>query len=146
MHGGMISRFCAWLSSSVVSLPLMKGKITLLFLLLLTAGVAEAKKLYVEMEYRKNSIWLDDGSNKRPQAVKDADGAVLKFRSLIGALNYMSLQGWDFVEAKSITSGSGYVGSYGGFSSTDSRIYYIFCKEVLEEELQAVVESSYRDY
>ncbi len=57
----------------------------------------------------------------------------------------MSLQGWDLVETKSITSGSGFVGAYGGASSTNTKVYYIFCKEVTEEELQQVVSNSYKE-
>lgn len=45
------------------------------------------------MEFHKNSIKLDDGTNKKRQPIKDEDGKDLKFISLIGALNYMSLQG-----------------------------------------------------
>ena len=82
------------------------------------------------MEFHKNSIKLDDGSNKKPQHIKGKDGKDLKFTSLIGALNYMSLQGWELVDTKSITSGSGYVGAYGGASSTNTKVYYIFSKYV----------------
>lgn len=42
----------------------MKKLLVLCFLLLLTSQLVNAKKLYVEMEYKKNSIRLDDGSNK----------------------------------------------------------------------------------
>lgn len=73
----------------------MKKLLMLCFLLLLTSQLVNAKKLYVEMEYKKNSIRLDDGSNKKPQTIKGSDGEYLKFNSLIGALNYMSLQGWN---------------------------------------------------
>lgn len=96
------------------------------------------------MEYRKNSIRLDDGSNKKPQTIKGNDGKDLKFNSLIGALNYMSLQGWELVETKSVTKGGGYVGAYGGASSTSTTVYYIFSREVSDEELEAIVNNSYK--
>lgn len=97
------------------------------------------------MEFHKNCIKLDDGTNKKRQAIKDENGKDLKFTSLIGALNYMSLQGWDLVDTKSVTSGSGYVGAYGGASSTNTKVYYIFSKDVSEEELQEAVDNSYKE-
>ncbi len=121
-------------------------KIFLLFMLAIFAcSNLQAKKLFVEMEFHKNSIKLDDGSNKKRQALKDKDGKDLKFTSLIGALNYMSLQGWELVDTKSVTSGSGYVGAYGGASSTNTKVYYIFSKDVTDEELEQVVNNSYKD-
>ena len=105
----------------------------------------QAKKVFVEMEYKKNSIKLDDGSNKKAQTLKDENGNDLKFISLIGALNYMSLQGWELLDTKSVTSGAGYVGAYGGASSTSTKVYYIFFKEVSDEELQDIVSKSYKE-
>ena len=108
---------------------------------LMAASIFEAKKLFVEMEYHKNCIKLDDGSNKKRKPIKDVSGKDLKFTSLIGAINYMSLQGWELVETKSVTKGAG----YNGVSSTDTKVYYIFCKEVSDEELEAIVANSYKD-
>ncbi len=122
----------------------MRKVLVLLGALLLTTQLVCAKKLYVEMEYKKNSIKLDNGTNRKPQTVKGTDGKDLKFNSLIGALNYMSLQGWELVDTKSITSGGGFVGAYGGASSTSTTVYYIFCKDVLDEELEEAVANSYR--
>lgn len=121
----------------------MKKLLILCSLLLLTSQLVNAKKLYVEMEYKKNSIRLDDGSNKKPQTIKGNDGEDLKFNSLIGALNYMSLQGWELVETKSVIKG-GYIGAYGGASSTSTTVYYIFCREVTDEELEEIVNDSYK--
>lgn len=123
----------------------MKTLLVLFSLFLLTSQIVNAKKLYVEMEYKKNSIRLDDGSNKKPQIIKGNDGKDLKFNSLIGALNYMSLQGWELVETKSVTKGSGYVGAYGGASSTSTTVYYIFSREVSDGELEAIVNNSYKE-
>lgn len=122
----------------------MKKVLVLLGTLLLITQLVCAKKLYVEMEYKKNTIKLDDGTNKKPKTVKGTDGKDLKFNSLIGALNYMSLQGWELVDTKSVTKGGGYVGVYGGASSTSTTVYYIFCKEVSDEELKEAVANSYR--
>lgn len=119
---------------------MMKNIFVLLLLLLANTNV-HAKKLFVEMEFHKNSIKLDDGSNKKRQPIKGADGKDLKFTSLIGALNYMSIQGWELVDTKSVTQG----GTYGGYGSTDTKVYYIFSKDVPDEELEQIVNNSYKD-
>ena len=123
----------------------MKKLFLLLIVSLFACSNVQAKKLFVEMEFHKNSIKLDDGSNKKRQAIKGDDGKDLKFTSLIGALNYMSLQGWELVDTKSVTSGSGFVGAYGGASSTSTKVFYIFSKDVTDEELEQVVNNSYKD-
>lgn len=77
----------------------MIKKILILFIIAsFVCSNIQAKKLFVEMEFHKNTIKLDDGSNKNRQAIKGADGKDLRFKSLISALNYMSLQGWELVE------------------------------------------------
>lgn len=123
----------------------MKKSLILFIIAFLACSNMQAKKLFVEMEFHKNSIKLDDGSNNKRQAIKGEDGKDLKVTSLIGALNYMSLQGWELVDTKSVTSGSGYVGVYGGASSTSTKVYYIFSKDVSDEELEKVVNNSFKD-
>ena len=123
----------------------MKRFIFTILVTLFCLNFMQAKKVFVEMEYNKNSIKLDDGSSKKAQTLKDENGNDLKFISLIGALNYMSLQGWELLDTKSVTSGAGYVGAYGGASSTSTKVYYIFFKEVSDEELQDIVSKSYKE-
>jgi len=104
-----------------------------------------AKKIFVEMEYHKNCIKLDDGTNKKPQKVKDENGKDLKFISLIAAINYMSLQGWELVGTApggGSTSGVA-IGNY-MYASSDSKVYYLFSKEVSDEELQEAVNNGYK--
>lgn len=111
----------------------------LIFTILVTLfcfNFMQAKKVFVEMEYNNNSIKLDDGSNKKVQTLKDENGNDLKFVSLIGALNYMSLQGWELLNTKTMT--------YGISGMTNSKVYYIFFKEVSDEELQDIVNKSYK--
>ncbi|MCM1070813.1 MAG: hypothetical protein NC210_01125 [[Clostridium] fimetarium] len=108
-------------------------------------GTVYANKRFVEMEYHKNRIKLDDGTNNKPQVLKDETGTELKFKSLVGALNYMTLQGWELVDTKSVTSGSGHVGAYGGSSSTGTKVYYIFQKETADTELSEIVNKSFKD-
>ena len=123
----------------------MKKLIFTILATLFCFNFMQAKKVFVEMEYNKNSIKLDDGSSKKAQTLKDENGNDLKFISLIGALNYMSLQGWELLDTKSVTSGAGYVGAYGGASSTSTKVYYIFFKEVSDEELKDIVSKSYKE-
>lgn len=123
----------------------MKKTLLLFVIALFSFQVIEAKRIFVEMEFHKNRIKLDDGTNKKRQPLKDEEGNDLKFISLIGALNYMSLQGWDLIDTKSVTKGSSYVGTYGGGGSTDTKVYYIFSKEVSEEELEEAVKNSYKE-
>ena len=123
----------------------MKKLILFIVLAILSCNFVEAKKIFVEMEFHKNTIKLDDGTNKKRQPLKDENGKNLKFTSLIGAMNYMSLQGWELLDTKSVTKGSGFVGAYGGASSTDTKVYYIFCKEVTDEQLQEAVENRYKE-
>lgn len=119
----------------------MKKLIFLLLAIIFACSSIHAKKLFVEMEFHKNSIKLDDGSNKKRQAIKGEDGKDLKFTSLVGALNYMSLHGWELVDTKSIIQG----GTYGGSGGTDTKVYYIFAKEVSDEELKEIVDNSYKE-
>ena len=123
----------------------MKRILLTLSVLIFAFSSLQAKKIFVEMEFHKNCIKLDDGTNKKAQTLKDENGKELKFTSLIGAMNYMSLQGWDLVDTKSVTSGAGYVGAYGGASSTSTKVYYIFSKDVSDEELQQAVDNSYKE-
>ncbi len=123
----------------------MKKILLIGLLFILPSQFIEAKKMFVEMEFSKNCIKLDDGTNKKRQPVKDADGNDLKFTSLVGALNWMSLQGWELLDTKSVTSGGGYVGTYGGASSTSTKVYYIFCKDVADETLEEAVSKSFKN-
>lgn len=43
--------------------------------------------------------------NRRDTQIKGADGKLLSFNSMIDALNFMSANGYDFVQAYTVTSG-----------------------------------------
>ena len=118
----------------------------LLLLALFAAGCfnqVEAKKQFVEMEFYKNTIQIDNGASERRHTLTDADGKALKFKSLAAALNYMSLQGWELVDTKSVTTGSGSITNYGGSSSTKTAVYYLFSKDVSDGELAEAVRNGY---
>lgn len=115
------------------------------FALVLAFQIMPAKRVFVEMEYNKNSIKIDYGTDKKVEKLKGDDGKDLKFISLIGALNYMSLLGWELIGATSSSSSS--VGIIVGgvvASSSDAKTYFIFSKEVPDEELQEIVDNSYK--
>lgn len=101
----------------------------------------DAKKIFVEMEFHKSRIRIDDGTNKESQPLRDEQGNDLKFISLAGALNYMSLLGWELIDTKSVTKGD----VAAGYGDTDTKVYYIFSKEVSDEELEEAVKNSYKE-
>ena len=118
----------------------------LLLLALFAAGCfnqVEAKKQFVEMEFYKNTIQIDNGASQRRHTLTDADGKALKFKSLAAALNYMSLQGWELVDTKSVTVGSGQSTQERGYSSMGTTVYYLFSKDVADEELAEAVRNGY---
>ena len=118
----------------------------LLLIALLAVGCfnqVEAKKQFVEMEFYKNTIQIDNGASERRHTLTDADGKALKFKSLAAALNYMSLQGWELVDTKSVTVGSGKIYNNEGRSSTNTTVCYLFAKDVAVEELAEAVRNGY---
>jgi hypothetical protein len=98
------------------------ASITLGLAALLTAGVAFAKSEEVKRteEYcmvvatsnllgTKVSISVDKGQEvklfRNTGAVKDDEGKLKKFNTVVDALNYMNEDGWEFVDAYSVTVG-----------------------------------------
>lgn len=96
--------------------------ITLGLAALLTAGVAFAKSEEVKRteEYcmvvatsnllgTKVSISVDKGQEvklfRNTGAVKDDEGKLKKFNTVVDALNYMNEDGWEFVDAYSVAVG-----------------------------------------
>ena len=118
----------------------------LLLIALLAVGClnhVEAKKQFVEMEFYKNTIQIDNGASERRHTLTDTDGKALKFKSLAAALNYMSLQGWELVDTKSVTVGSGQSNKERGYSSMGTTVYYLFSKDVSDGELAEAVRNGY---
>lgn len=57
---------------------------------------------------RKLTVVLNYGQDIKPfsdQRIKDDEGKVKSFNNMIDALNYMADQGWEFVQAYTITIG-----------------------------------------
>jgi hypothetical protein len=122
----------------------MKRIIILLSVIILACGFASAKKIFVEMRFHNNCIDIDDGTSKKWQTIKNEEGKNLKFISLTGALNYMSLQGWELVDIKTVTKGEGVIDAYGGRAYTGTNVYYLFSREVSDDELSEAVNKSYK--
>jgi len=124
----------------------MKRLICLLSVILaIGMGSVYAKKIFVEMEYDNHRIKLNDGLSDKFHKVKNEDGKDIKFNSIIGALNYMSLQGWELIGNRD-ENGTGTSFHYGTVSTmlSDSKCYYIFCKDVSDEEIKSIVERGFR--
>lgn len=61
----------------------------------------------------KVTIVVDYGQQRKffsDMRVRDANGDVQKFNSMVDALNYMGKDGWEFVQAYVVTIGSGLTG------------------------------------
>ncbi len=66
----------------------------------LGASGAFSSKVTITIDYGDaKSVWKDN-------RVKNEDGSVKKFNSMIDALNYMGAEGWKLVNAFPVTSGN----------------------------------------
>ena len=57
-------------------------------------------KITVTIDYGQEAKWFSD------QRVKDESGKTVKFNSMVDALNYMAVDGWEHVQAYAITTGN----------------------------------------
>jgi hypothetical protein len=61
-----------------------------------------SSKVSIAVDFgQETSFWHSQG-----QTIKDNSGKVMNFNSVIDALNYMSSQGWLFVNAYALTEGT----------------------------------------
>lgn len=59
-----------------------------------------SREVTIAIDYgQERSYWSDN-------RLKDENGKVQSFNSMIDALNYMGVQGWEFVQAHAITIGN----------------------------------------
>lgn len=61
------------------------------------SGKMLSSKLTIRLDIGEESGWF--GHSK----LKDDSGKVIKFNSIVDALNYMGDQGWEFVQAYTVT-------------------------------------------
>ena len=59
------------------------------------------KKVEITIDFGQEKGWVESLTGENP--LKDTTGKIIKFNSMIDALNHMSKQGWLFVNAYSIT-------------------------------------------
>ena len=65
-------------------------------------------KVKINVDYGQAvNIWKANANR-----LKDEEGKVIKFNSMIDALNYMGSQGWEFVQAYAVSNGNGLVYHY----------------------------------
>lgn len=116
----------------------MKSSIMLAVLLIGTFHVycQEEKFVYCQIVGTGNllgtkvTITVDYGDPQRwanPNWIKNDEGKVQKFNSMIDALNYFGSQGWEFVQAYAITVGN-------------QNVYHYILKRPTTEEYKAKVE------
>lgn len=99
------------------------------FGMLVSIVSAQVKYAYCEIVGTSNftgtkvTIVVDYGEQvklTKPNWIKDDEGKIQKFNSMIDALNYMGDQGWEFVQAYAVTSGS------------NTHVYHYILKRSLE--------------
>lgn len=120
----------------------MKKAIVLLFALVSLNCFAQEKDQKNEQNYvycqivgtkaimsSKVTIEIDFGQARKlftDLRLKNSAGKAIKFNSMVDALNYMGAQGWEFVQAYTITLGNTNV------------YHYLLKKPVLKEELEKI--------
>lgn len=72
-------------------------------LMLATSTSLLSRKVSISVDYGEEASFLAD------QRVRDSAGRVAKFNSVIDAMNYLSSQGWVFVDAYAISTGGSHV-------------------------------------
>lgn len=80
-------------------------------------------KVTVEIDYGDPKRWAED------TRLRDAEGKLRKFNSMIDALNYMGKQGWEFEQAYTVTMGN-------------TNVYHYLMKkpfEDLDENIQKII-------
>jgi hypothetical protein len=108
-----------------------KIALLIVFGMMMTFASAQVKYAYCEIIGTSNilgtkvTIVIDYGESVRffdDKRLKDDQGKVQKFNSMVDALNYMGDQGWEFVQAYVVTHNS------------NTNIYHYLLKAELREE------------
>lgn len=68
--------------------------------LLMATGKFLSKKVDLTIDYGQESTYFED------MKIRDKNGKVIEFNSVMDALNYMSSIGWEFVDAYAVTTGN----------------------------------------
>ncbi len=102
------------------------------------ANNAQSKTVYALFSFSGRTVEIDYGNSRKIKSLEDENGNKIEFYTLVGALNYLSLQGWTLVGDKTSVSGN----FANGVGSTSSNTTFIICKQVTEEELRELVDDS----
>jgi hypothetical protein len=70
------------------------------FCLLMATGKFLSKEVDISIDYGQDSSLFED------TRIRDKNGKIINFNSVIDALNYMESLGWEFVNAYAITVGN----------------------------------------
>jgi hypothetical protein len=90
---------------------------------LLGTGKLLSTKVKVQVDFgQKTSFWKGG-----PEFLKDEKGKMIEFNSMIDAMNYFGLQGWEFVQAYVVTEPS-----IGGQQNV---YHWLLKKEIFAEEI-----------
>lgn len=108
---------CAQFASAQESTELNKNEAKEEYCMIMARQKLFSTKVTIDVDFGQEwSFW----SNKRK--LVDENGKKISFNSVIDALNYMSSQGWEFVNAYSLTAGEQNV------------LHYVMKREIKEEE------------
>lgn len=60
------------------------------------------KKVHITIDFGQEKGWIESITGNNP--LKDSDGNIIQFNSMIDALNHTAQKGWLFVNAYNITT------------------------------------------
>lgn len=99
----------------------MKKLFLLLFVVMVTASSFAQEKTFVYCQLlgksnllgTKVTVEIDNGNERKffsaQEKIVDEEGKPIKFNSMVDAMNYMGNEGWEFVQAYTITIGNSHV-------------------------------------
>ncbi len=106
------------LSTPMLALCQTPSDSTEVYCMVLGTSKLLSKSLTISVDFgQKQSFWKDTGK------IRDEDGKMKEFNSVIDALNYMSSQGWSFINAYGLTVGNQNV------------LHYVMHKKIPKTEL-----------
>ncbi len=89
------------------------------YCLLLATGKLFSKKVNIQIDYGQDATFFED------TRIRDKDGNIIQFNSVMDALNYMNSLGWQFVDSYAITIGNQNVYHYLLKANEDSNFDFI---------------------
>ncbi len=94
---------------------------------LVGTGKLLSKKVTVQADFgQQTSFW------KGVDYIRDADGKRIEFNSMVDAMNFMGTQGWEFVQAYVVTTGS-------------QNVYHWLLKKEIDAEEKKELEEGFKE-